>query len=90
MPPSEQKPNAELRQYFDERFDALESLLKSGFPAGDPVEHRKAHEGYIREAAERSEMRLAIKKSVMSSGVWLALMTIVIAVASYFGIEVKR
>ena len=89
-PQIELRNNAELRKHFDERFDQLEALIKSGFPDGDPGSHRRVHEQHIKEAAEKAEVRLAIKKSVLSSGVWLALLTIVVAVASYFGIEVKK
>ena len=89
-PQIERSNNTELRKYFDERFDKLEALIKSGFPDGDPGSHRRIHEQHIKEAAEKAEVRLAIKKSVLSSGVWLALLIIVVAVASYFGIEVKK
>ena len=90
MPTVEQKANAELRQHVDQRFDALEELLKSGFPNGDPVEHRKVHEQHIKDATERAEVRLAVKKSVLSSGIWLFLLTAIVAIGSYFGIEVKK
>ena len=79
-----------FQQHMDERFDALEKLIKSGFPGGDPEEHRKVHEGYIKEAKEREEVRMAVKKSLYSSGTWLAILTILAAVASYFGIEVRK
>lgn len=89
-PPPERRNNTELRDHFDRRFDDLIALIKSGFPDGDPEAHRRVHEQRIREAKERDEVRLAIKKSVFSSGVWLLLLTMVAAVASYFGIEVKK
>ena len=79
-----------FQQHVDERFDALEKLIKSGFPEGNPEEHRKVHEGYIKEAKEREEVRMAVKKSLYSSGTWLAILTILAAVASYFGIEVRK
>ena len=79
-----------FQQHMDERFDALEKLIKSGFPDGDPEEHRKVHEGYIKEAKEREEVRMAVKKSLYSSGIWLAILTLVAALASYLGIEVRK
>ena len=79
-----------FQQHMDERFDALEKLIKSGFPEGNPEEHRKVHEGYIKEAKEREEVRMAVKKSLYSSGTWLAILTILAALASYFGIEVRK
>ena len=86
----ERRKTDTLQQHMDERFDALEKLIKSGFPDGDPEEHRKVHEGYIKEAKEREEVRMAVKKSLYSSGTWLAILTILAAVASYFGIEVRK
>ena len=74
----------------DERFDALEKLIKSGFPDGNPEEHRKVHERHIKDAKEREEVRLAVKKSLYSSGIWLAILTLLAALASYFGIEVRK
>ena len=86
----ERRKTDTLQQHMDERFDALEKLIKSGFPDGDPEEHRKVHEGYIKEAKEREELRMSVKKSLYSSGIWLAILTILAAVASYFGIEVRK
>ena len=79
-----------LQKHMNDRLDALEKLIKSGFPEGDPEEHRKVHESYIKEAKEREEVRMAVKKSLYSSGTWLAILTILAAVASYFGIEVRK
>ena len=79
-----------FQQHMDERFDALEKLIKSGFPNGDPEEHRRIHERHIKEAKEREEVRLAVKKSIYSSGIWLAILTLLAALASYFGIEVRK
>ena len=79
-----------FQQHMDERFDALEKLIKSGFPDGNPEEHRKVHERRIKEAREREEVKLAVKKSLYSSGIWLAILTLVAALASYLGIEVRK
>ena len=43
---------------------------------GDPEEHRKVHEGYIKEAKEREEARFAVKKFLYSSGIWPAILTL--------------
>ena len=79
-----------FQQHMDERFDALEKLIKSGFPDGNLEEHRRAHERRIKEAKEKEELGLAVKKSLYSSGVWLAILTVLAALASYFGIEVRK
>ena len=86
----ERRKTDTLQQHMDERFDALEKLIKSGFPDGNPEEHRKVHERYIKEAKEREEVKLAVKKSLYSSGIWLAVLTLVAALASYLGIEVRK
>ena len=86
----ERRKTDTLKKHMDDRFDALEKLIKSGFPDGDPEEHRKVHEGYIKEAKEREEVRMAVKKSLYSSGTWLAILTLLAALASYFGIEVRK
>ncbi len=44
--PERRKSDELFRQHMDERFDALEKLIKSGFPGGDPEEHRKVYERY--------------------------------------------
>ena len=59
-------------------------------PDGNPEEHRKVHERRIKEAKEKEEVKLAVKKSLYSSGIWLAILTLVAALASYFGIEVRK
>ena len=79
-----------LQRHMDDRFDQLEKLIKSGFPEGNPEEHRKVHEGYIKEVKEKEEVRLAVKKSLYSSGIWLFILTLLAALASYFGIEVRK
>ena len=60
----------------DERFDALEKLIKSGFPDGNPEEHRMVHERYIKDAKEKEEVRLAVKKFLYSSGIGFAILTL--------------
>lgn len=86
----ERRKTDTLQKHMDDRFDALEKLIKSGFPDGDPEEHRRVHERRIKEAKEREEVRLAVKKSLYGSGIWLAILTLLAALASYFGIEVRK
>ena len=89
-PRPERRKTDGLYKHIDDRFDALEKLIKSGFPDGDPEEHRKVHEARIKEAKDRAEVRLAVKKSLYSSGIWAAILFVLAALASYIGIEVKR
>ena len=86
----ERRKTDTLQKHMDDRFDVLEKLIKSGFPDGNPEEHRKVHERHIKEAKEKEEVKLAVKKSLYSSGIWLAILTLLAALASYFGIEVRK
>lgn len=61
------------REHFDKRIDEMLDTFKSGFPNGDPVEHRKVHESYIEEAKERAELWHELRKKVLSGGVLAAL-----------------
>lgn len=56
------------REHFDAKLEELSNLFKSGFPGGDPVEHRKVHESYIREAQERSAMWKSFREKLISGG----------------------
>ena len=53
----ERRKTDTLQKHMDDRFDVLEKLIKSGFPEGDPEEHRKVHEGYIKGPLEREHCR---------------------------------
>ena len=72
----ERRKTDTLQKHMDDRFDALEKLIKSGFPEGDPEEHRKVYERYTKGAKEREEARLAVKKFLYSSGIRLAILTL--------------
>ncbi len=61
------------RAHFDRRIDDMLTTFKSGFPNGDPVEHRKVHESYIEEAKERAELWHELRKRVLSGGVLAAI-----------------
>lgn len=56
------------REHFDRRLDEMMSTFKSGFPDGDPVEHRKVHESYIQEAKERAELWHGLRLKLLSGG----------------------
>lgn len=58
----------EQRAHFDAKLDELIKLIRSGFPNDDPVEHRKVHESYIKEAKERSEMYRSMRDRLLSGG----------------------
>ena len=58
----------EQREHFDKKIDDLIKMVQSGFPDGDPVEHRKVHESYIKEAKERAEMYRSMRDRLLSGG----------------------
>lgn len=82
--------NELIREHFDKRLDEVIVLIKSGFPNGDPVEHCKAHEARIKNAAERAELYKSIRdKSI--TGVFLSLASFVLlALWEYFKSEVRK
>lgn len=80
----------QLKTHFDERVDELIELIKSGFPEGDPSAHRKVHEGYIKEAAARDELKSKIIEKIITGGVWGGLLFVGTLVWEYVKGEAKR
>jgi len=58
------------------RFDKLEALLKSGFPGGDPDEHRRYHDEVIDFMRERRELWKAIREKTITALVWSGLLAL--------------
>ena len=58
------------------RFDKLEALLKSGFPGGDPEEHRRYHDEVIDFMRERRELWKAIREKTLTALLWSGLLTL--------------
>lgn len=56
-------------RHFDRKIDEMIAMFKSGFPEGDPVEHRKVHESYIQESKDRAELWRGLRMKLMSGGV---------------------
>ena len=65
------------------RFDKLEALLKSGFPGGDPEEHRRYHDEVIDFMRERRELQKAIREKTLTALLWSGLLTLGSAVYHY-------
>ena len=57
-------------QHFDDRFDGLESLIKSGFPGGDPRRHCEVHEGFIQDAEDRRALWKSVREKTITGGVY--------------------
>lgn len=65
------------------RFDKLEALLKSGFPGGDPEEHRRYHDEVIDFMRERRDLWKAIREKTITALVWSGLLTLGSAIYHY-------
>lgn len=65
------------------RFDKLEALLKSGFPGGDPDEHRRYHDEVIDFMRERRGLWRAIREKTLTALLWSGLLTLGSAVYHY-------
>ena len=65
------------------RFDKLEALLKSGFPGGDPEEHRRYHDEVIDFMRERRELWRAIREKTLTALLWSGLLTLGSAIYHY-------
>ena len=65
------------------RFDKLEALLKSGFPGGDPEEHRRYHDEVIDFMRERRELWRAIRDKTLTALLWSGLLTLGSAIYHY-------
>jgi hypothetical protein len=65
------------------RFDKLEALLKSGFPGGDPEEHRRYHDEVIDFMRERRDLWKAIREKTIPALVWSGLLAVGSAIYHY-------
>lgn len=79
-----ERRSAETREYFDNRFDEVTKLIKSGYPGGDLEGHRLAHEVFIREAERRAKFRDAVIEKTLTALVWFALSGVALAVWNEF------
>ena len=71
----EERASSESAQ-LNARFDKLEALLKSGFPGGDPEEHRRYHDEVIDFMRERRELWKAIREKTLTALLWSGLLTV--------------
>lgn len=69
-----------MAAHFDDRFDALEKLIRDGFPGGDPRSHREVHEGFIRAAADNHALWKSVREKTVSGAIWSALGLVLLAV----------
>ena len=83
--------NAEAhRVYFDRRFDDIITIIKDGFPGGDPRGHREVHEGYISEAKTRKDLRDAVVKQLVTGTAWASILLLAGTLWAAFKTEVQK
>lgn len=83
---------SERRQeaHMSEGFDRVCQMLRSAFPDGDPVEHRKAHEQMIEFHRQRTEFYRDLKRQLASKGVLALVGILLIALWHYAGELIRR
>lgn len=74
----------------DEGFERVCTLIRSGFPDGDPAEHRKAHEQMIEAHRQRIEFYRDLRRQLASKGVLALVGVLLIALWHYAGDVIRR
>ena len=72
-----------------QRLTALEKGINAGFPHDDPEAHRKVHEQYITDAADRRELRKDVISNIVKAVVMGAGGMILIAIWDYIKVHSK-
>lgn len=75
---------AQMISHFDARFDALEKMIKDGFPYGDTRGHREVHEAQIKKAADRAALWKGIWEKAVGGSVIAVLIFVGQAAWSQF------
>ena len=75
---------------FSLRLDVLEKKIESGFPLGDPIEHRKVHEQYIKDAAERASLWKSLREKTITGIIWAGLILLSTSLWEYLKTLVKQ
>lgn len=72
-----------LEEKIISKLSEIDKTLKSGFPNGDPVEHRRDHETEIKMKLAKEELFKSVREKVITSGVWGIILLICFAVWEY-------
>jgi hypothetical protein len=70
--------------------DVLEKKIESGFPLGDPIEHRKVHEQCIKDAAERAALWKSVREKTITGIIWAGLILLSTSLWEYLKTLVKQ
>ncbi len=79
-----------LEKRIIEKLEELNKTLLSGFPNGDPVEHRKDHETSIKLDNDKKELYKNIREKVITSAVWGMVVMIGLAVWEYIKVGLNK
>jgi len=92
VPFSEQSDEArkEFLAQLDTRFKHLEERIASGFPDGDMVAHRKVHEKYIADAADRAALWKSVRERTITGVVWGAFLFVGVAIWEWLKLEIRK
>ncbi len=74
----------------DKGFHDVCELLRSAFPDGDPVEHRRAHEQMIEFHKQRADFYRDLKKQLASKGMLAIVGIVLLALWHYVGDAIRR
>ena len=77
--------NAEFHAHLKMVADKLREEMREGYPGGDPVGHRRAHESIIEANRARADMYRQLKSNLLIGGVKGILLFIGAAVLYYLG-----
>lgn len=67
-----------------DRLGRMEEMIKSGFPDGDAIAHRRYHEALIRKAEERTKFWADLRLKLADRGIWAVLVAVATAVYFYY------
>ena len=78
------------RDFVGGKFGELETLIRDGFPGGDPATHRRVHEGYIKDAEDRAALWKSVKEKIVSGAVYAALVAVAMALWQWIKSEAQK
>lgn len=71
---------ADVTRHIDESMKDLKAYIATGYPDGDPVGHRMAHEKGIRDAERWERLKTSVAEKLLTGGVWGLLLFVGLAV----------
>lgn len=81
---------SEIVRQMDSRFAELTDLVRSAFPEGDPLGHRRSHEREIEAAKGWEKLKADMLAKVLTGGVWAAIAWLALITFEAIKQEVKK